>query len=74
MSTSSMKHWGNTDDGATLAACAGKALEGIPLTLDETAALLNATGQYQRPLTRDAVMRIEHRALSKLRARFGSFN
>ena len=74
MSTDGMKHWGNTDGGATIVACAEKAMQGIPLTLNETAMILNASGKYQRKLSPSDVLAIERRAMVKVRIRWGSFN
>ncbi|MCX7009661.1 MAG: hypothetical protein NTY53_20855 [Kiritimatiellaeota bacterium] len=66
--------WTNSDGGDALVACAEKAREGIPLTLDETARVLNATGHYRRPLMRMDVLRIERRALQKIRLRLCCLN
>ena len=75
MCTARMKQWGNTDGGDTLAGSEALLLGGGRVrTLAETAELINRAHPEARPIQPCTVLRIERRALAKLRESLAGLN
>lgn len=75
MSKTRMQAWGNTDGGDTLAGCDVRLFgSGRIRTLAQTAEIINRAHPEAQPINPVTVLRIERRALAKLRESLAGLN